>query len=62
MEYSNGIVGDMCVHMFDMVRWMLDLGWPRRISSSGIACPKEIVADLTMPLHDLQTGAAREAS
>lgn len=35
MEYGNGIVGDMCVHMFDMVRWMLDLGWPQRISSSG---------------------------
>ncbi len=35
MEYGNGIIGDMCVHMFDMTRWMLDLGWPRRISSSG---------------------------
>ena len=35
MEYSNGIMGDMCVHMFDTVRWMLDLGWPQRISSSG---------------------------
>jgi predicted dehydrogenase len=35
MEYSNGIVGDMCVHMFDAVRWMLDLGWPTRIASSG---------------------------
>lgn len=35
MEYSNGIVGDMCVHMFDAVRWMLDLGWPKRVSSSG---------------------------
>ena len=34
-EYSNGIVGDMCIHMLDMVRWMMDLGWPSRISSSG---------------------------
>ncbi len=34
-EYSNGIVGDMCIHMYDMVRWMLDLGWPRKVSSSG---------------------------
>lgn len=34
-EYGNGIVGDMCVHMLDMVRWMLNLGWPTRISSSG---------------------------
>lgn len=35
MEYSNGIVGDMCIHMYDMVRWMLDLGWPKSVSSSG---------------------------
>ncbi len=35
MEYSNGIVGDMGVHMFDAVRWMLGLGWPRSIASSG---------------------------
>lgn len=34
-EYGNGIVGDMCVHMLDAVRWMLDLGWPKRISSTG---------------------------
>ena len=35
MEYGNGIVGDMCIHMLDMVRWMLDLGWPKSVSSSG---------------------------
>jgi predicted dehydrogenase len=35
MEYGNGIMGDMCIHMFDMVRWMMGLGWPKRISSSG---------------------------
>src|ERR1022692_2192791 len=35
MEYGNGIVGDMCIHMFDMVRWMLGLGWPKRVSSEG---------------------------
>jgi predicted dehydrogenase len=35
MEYGNGIMGDMCIHMFDMVRWMLDLGWPKRFASSG---------------------------
>jgi predicted dehydrogenase len=34
-EYGNGIMGDMCVHMYDTARWMLGLGWPRRISSSG---------------------------
>jgi len=35
MEYSNGVLGDMCIHMLDMVRWMLDLGWPKRIGSTG---------------------------
>ncbi len=35
MEYGNGIVGDMCIHMFDMCRWMLGLGWPKRVSSEG---------------------------
>src|ERR1041385_316261 len=34
-EYGNGIVGDMCVHMLDTARWMLKLGWPKRITSSG---------------------------
>ncbi len=35
MEYSNGTVGDLCIHMFDTARWMLDLGSPRTVSSSG---------------------------
>jgi predicted dehydrogenase len=35
MEYGNGIMGDMCIHMLDMVRWMLGLGWPKRIGSTG---------------------------
>ena len=48
MEYGNGIVGDMCIHMFDMVRWMLDLGWPSRISSSGgILVDKASKANIT---------------
>ncbi|VXA97227.1 Predicted dehydrogenase [Maribacter litoralis] len=34
-EYGNGIMGDMCVHMLDTVRWMLDLGWAKSISSVG---------------------------
>ena len=34
-EYSNGIVGDMCIHMFDTARFMLDLGWPTAVGSSG---------------------------
>jgi predicted dehydrogenase len=48
MEYGNGIVGDMCIHMLDMVRWMLDLGWPKRISSSGgILVDKKSKANIT---------------
>lgn len=35
MEYGNGIMGDMCVHMLDTARWMLGLGWPNRITSAG---------------------------
>lgn len=34
-EYGNGILGDMCIHMLDMVRWMMGLGWPTKISSHG---------------------------
>lgn len=48
MEYGNGIMGDMCVHMFDTVRWMLQLGWPRRISSTGgIYVQKEGKSNIT---------------
>ncbi len=48
MEYGNGIVGDMCIHMLDMVRWMLDLGWPKRISSTGgILVEKDATANTT---------------
>ncbi len=47
MEYGNGIVGDMCIHMLDMVRWMLALGWPQRVSSSGgILIQKESRANI----------------
>jgi len=35
MEYGNGIMGDMCIHMLDTARWMLGLGWPRRVTSTG---------------------------
>ena len=61
MEYSNGIVGDMCIHMFDMVRWMLDLGWPKSISSTGgILVDKNSIANtsdtqtITFDYGDLQ--------
>ncbi len=35
MEYGNGLLGDMCVHMFDTARWMTGVGWPKRITSAG---------------------------
>jgi predicted dehydrogenase len=48
MEYGNGIVGDMCIHMLDMVRWMLNLGWPRRVSSAGgILVDRNSAANIT---------------
>ena len=48
MEYGNGIMGDMCIHMFDMTRWMLNLGWPNRVSSSGgILVQKNSKANIT---------------
>jgi predicted dehydrogenase len=48
MEYGNGIVGDMCIHMLDMVRWMMDLGAPTKISSSGgILVDKASKANIT---------------
>ena len=48
MEYGNGIVGDMCVHMFDAARWMLQLGWPKKVSSNGgIYVQKEGIANIS---------------
>ncbi len=48
MEYGNGIVGDMCIHMFDMTRWMLELGWPKRVASTGgILIDKASKANIT---------------
>jgi predicted dehydrogenase len=48
MEYGNGIIGDMCIHMLDMVRWQLGLGWPTRISSDGgILIDKNSKANIT---------------
>jgi predicted dehydrogenase len=47
-EYGNGIVGDMCVHMFDGARWLLGLGWPKRITSSGgVFVQKESSANIS---------------
>jgi predicted dehydrogenase len=35
MEYGNGPIGNLGVHMIDQVRWLLGLGWPESIYSSG---------------------------
>jgi predicted dehydrogenase len=35
MEYGNGMMGDMGVHMLDAARWMLNLRWPNKIYSTG---------------------------
>ncbi len=34
-EYGNGILGDMCIHMLDTVRWLLELGAPTSVHSTG---------------------------
>ncbi|MBI1177092.1 gfo/Idh/MocA family oxidoreductase [bacterium] len=48
MEYGNGIVGDMCVHMLDMTRWMLNLGWPKEVNSiGGIYMDKDARANIS---------------
>ena len=59
MEYCNGIVGDMCVHMYDMTRWILNLGWPDTISSNGgILIQKNARANIT----DTQTATFQHAA
>ena len=34
-EYGNGVLGDIGVHMLDLVRWFVDVRWPRRVFSTG---------------------------
>jgi len=35
MEFGNGSIGNLGVHMVDQARWLLGLGWPESISSVG---------------------------
>jgi predicted dehydrogenase len=35
IEYGNGQIGDLGIHMFDVARFMMGLGWPRAISAVG---------------------------
>ncbi|GAB5559255.1 MAG: Gfo/Idh/MocA family oxidoreductase [Synoicihabitans sp.] len=51
-EYGNGIVGDMGVHKIDVARWLLDLGWPIKIhSTGGIRFPEGTDANTTDHQH-----------
>jgi predicted dehydrogenase len=34
-EFGNGYIADLGVHFLDTVRYMLDLKWPKRVSSVG---------------------------
>ena len=56
MEYGNGTIGDMGIHMFDMVRWFMDLGWPKQISSFGglrvLTGGKSNIADTQTAMFD----------
>jgi predicted dehydrogenase len=51
--FSNGQTGDLCVHFFDVVRYFLDLGWPKRISASGGRLMRKPESNIL--LHDTQT-------
>lgn len=52
-EFSNGQTGDLCVHFFDLVRYFLELGWPKQISASGGILMRD--ADSVINTHDTQT-------
>ncbi len=54
-EFSNGQTGDLCVHFFDVVRYFLDLGWPRTIAASGGSLVRS--PDSTVNVHDTQTAS-----
>lgn len=54
MEFGNGIVGDMCVHMLDTVRWLLDLGWPQQVHSLGGV---HVEKGMTANISDCQTAS-----
>lgn len=52
-EFSNGQTGDLCVHFFDLVRYFLDLEWPKAISASGGQLMRP--DDAQVNTHDTQT-------
>ncbi|MHB8864139.1 MAG: Gfo/Idh/MocA family protein [Pirellulaceae bacterium] len=52
-EFSNGQTGDLCVHMFDVVRYFLGLAWPKSIASSGGILMRNPESNINV--HDTQT-------
>jgi predicted dehydrogenase len=52
-EFSNGQTGDLCVHLFDVTRMFLDLGWPKGISASGGILMRDTKSSVNV--HDTQT-------
>ena len=52
-EFSNGQTGDLCVHFYDLTRYFLGLGWPKRISASGGILMRG--PDSVVNTHDTQT-------
>jgi len=58
-EYGNGILGAVCMHMLDPVRWMLQVCWRTRASRQG-----RIFGEKSSPAHisDRQTGGCELAA
>src|SRR3954470_3730700 len=52
-EFSNGQIGDLCVHFFDLTRYFLDLGWPTSVYATGGSMMRD--ADSTVNTPDTQT-------
>jgi predicted dehydrogenase len=52
-EFSNGQIGDLCVHLFDFTRYCLGLGWPREITASGGILMRPPNSNINT--HDTQT-------
>ena len=53
VEFSNGQTGDLCVHFYDLVRFFLGLGWPKRIEATGGVLDR--APESFVKVHDTQT-------
>lgn len=52
-EFSNGQTGDLCVHLFDVTRMFLGLGWPKSISATGGILMRDPKSNVNV--HDTQS-------